>query len=82
MLPFLDTSTHTGVAYFVFSERLNVYDDTDPVLKEFREAALDFIGNLAKIAMALPLYKIYPTKAYRDYLNGVNRMQSFGKLHL
>ena len=76
------THIHTGVAYFVFTEKLNVYDDTDQLLKEFREAALNFVASLSKIAIAPPLYKIYATKAYRDHLQSISRVHTFGELNI
>ena len=82
-LPFICISLHSfstpGVAFFVFSEKINVYDENNPEFKEISEASRAFTGSVTSIATTLPLYKIFPTKPYRDYLNNVHRLQNIGR---
>ena len=68
-----------GVSYFVFGEKIDVYSGTDPLMKEFIQAGLDYIESVGLITRALPIYRIYPTKAYRDYKKVVRRMQRAGE---
>ena len=68
-----------GAAYFVFSETLDVYSGKDERFKRFQDAAIQFIGSLADIAGAAPLYKLFPTKPYRLYLQKLNAVQDIGK---
>lgn len=69
----------SGVAFFVFGEKLKVYEDDNPDYKEMSDASRAFIGSLTAIAVAPPLYKIFPTKVYRHYLDSVKRVHSIGK---
>lgn len=75
----LDMWAFQGVAYFVFREHLNVYDDTDPLVKEFKEAAQFLASTHTKIFISLPLYKIFPTKPYRNYLKGLSGVYTVGR---
>ena len=68
-----------GVSYFVYGEKINTYTKADPLQQEFIEAGLDYIQYLAAISNALPLYKIFPTKTYRTYVNIVHRIHAVGK---
>jgi len=67
-----------GVSYFVFNETLDVYSGTDEHVKKFQTAGIEFIESLAMIASALPLYKLYPTKSYRNYIQRLNAVQELG----
>jgi len=68
-----------GVSYFVFNETLDVYSGTDEHVKKFQTAGIEFIESLAMIASALPLYKLYPTKSYRNYIQRLNAVQELGR---
>ena len=70
--------TLKGVSYFVYGEKINVYSGTDSIQQEFIDAGLSYIRSVSDIVYALPLYKLYPTKAYKDYEKGVRRMQRAG----
>ncbi len=67
-----------GISYFVYGEKINIYSDIEPVQKEFMEAGLEFISYISRITSALPLYKLFPTKVYRDYVAIVKRMNQTG----
>ena len=71
-----------GAGYFVFSETLDVYSGKDERFKRFQDAAIQFIGSLADVSSAVPLYKLFPTKPYRDYLQKLNAVQDIGKSHV
>ena len=62
----------------MYGEKINIYSDIDPIQKEFMEAGLEFIGSISNIARALPLYKLFPTKTYRNFVRIVKRMQQTG----
>ena len=63
----------------MYGEKIDIYSGTDPDMKEFAEAGLDYINMAGMIASALPLYRIFPTKAYRDYAKCVRRLQNAGE---
>ena len=67
-----------GVSYFVFNEKLDVYGSENQH-KEFKELAIQFIENQTTVHLALPLYKIYPTKAYTDFLKVTRAVHQKGK---
>ena len=69
----------TGVSYLVYGEKIEIYSGADPFLKEFMEAGVDYINYLAAITISPPLYRIFPTKTYRDFKRIVRRMQRAGK---
>ena len=71
-----------GAAYFVFSETLDVYSGKDERFKRFQDAAIQFIGSLEMIIRSAPLYKLFPTKPYRQYLQKVNAVQNIGKCNI
>ena len=71
-----------GAGYFVFSETLDVYSGKDERFKRFQDAAIRFIGSLEMIIRSAPLYKLFPTKPYRQYLQKVNAVQDIGKSHV
>ena len=48
-------------------------------MEEFMEAGLDYIRSIGIILNSLPLYRIFPTKNYRDYTRIVRRMQKAGE---
>ncbi len=50
----------------------------NPIQKEFVEAGLDYIRSLVKTMNASPIYKIFPTKAYKDYVKMVHRIHAAG----
>ena len=63
----------------MYGENIDVYSGRDPLLKEFMEAGLDYINEIGLIIFALPVYRIYPTKAYRRFKNAVRRLQRAGE---
>ena len=65
------------MAFFVFSEKLNVYDDSNADYIE--TAGIAFIGSLGTISLSLPLYKYFSTKAYRNFISSVDRLQNVGR---
>ena len=46
------------------------------------EAGKDYIQAIVTVTRALPIYKLYPNKLYRNYKKIVRRMQRGGKLLL
>ena len=78
LIAYLHLSKCVGVSYFVYGEKINVYSGADPTQQEFIDAGLEYIRSLVSITTALPLYKLYPTKAYKDYEKTVRRMQRAG----
>ena len=68
-----------GVSFFVYGEKINIYSSLDPIHKEFIEAGSDYIQAILPMAAALPIYKLYRNKTFRNYERIVRRMQSAGK---
>ena len=58
----------------MFSEQLDVYDDTNSDYIEMDKAAKAFVGSVLGIMTAIPLYKFFPTKIYRNYLSNIDRL--------
>ena len=68
-----------GATRVVFNEDIDAFSGKNPQATEFVEAALAFIRSLGEIGRALPLYKIYPTKAYKEYVENYSRIRRLGK---
>ena len=51
-----------GIAFFVFSEKLNVYEDENPDYIEKRDAGKAFVGSITRTCNSVPLYKYFPTR--------------------
>ena len=62
----------------MYGEKINVYSGADPIHQEFIDAGLNYIRSIRGIIFAIPLYKLFPTKAYKDYEKVVRRMQRAG----
>ena len=62
----------------MYGEKINVYSGADPIQQEFIDAGLNYIRSIGDISSALPLYKLYPTKTYKDYEKVVRRMHNAG----
>lgn len=65
----------------MYGEKVDIYSGNDPSQKEFLEAGLDYLRNM-NIALDLPLYRIYPTKAFRKYKEIVKRLHEAGEFHV
>ena len=63
----------------MYGEKIDIYSGTDPIQKEFMKAGLDYLQAIDDIGRALPLYRIYPTKEYRDFKKVMNRMRNVGE---
>ena len=61
-----------------FGEKLDTFDDSRKDLLEFQDAAMKIIGSLVELTLAAPFYKLFPTKAYRDFLYGNNYILKYG----
>lgn len=69
--------TFVGTAYFVFGENLDVYDDSNVTQKEFISAGTKFIEMLSKNS-PIPIYKVYPTKSYKELVHAISHMREIG----
>ena len=56
-----------------------MYTEGDADFEEAKEAGESFVSCSMNMLMALPLYKIFPTKIYRTYVSNVSRMQKIGR---
>ena len=66
----------TGSAYFILGVRINNFKGKT---HEFEKAAQDFIKGIGDVNAAPPLYKIYPTKPYKEFVKSFARMHAIGR---
>lgn len=66
------------MSYFVYGEKTDVYSN-DPKQTQFMKIGLQFINHLAMIAMALPFYRLFPTKPYKQFVGVVTEMHNIGR---
>ena len=69
----------TDTAYFVFGENISTFTTNDPTHKEFIKAGLDFVEQVGQL-QPLPIYKYFPTKAYKTYVQATSHMRELGML--
>ena len=67
-------------AKFVYNKDLGVIDSScgDKDTFAFVRAVQTFMGSIIKVGFALPLYKIFPTKLYRDLTGAIKEVFSYG----
>ena len=75
-------STLIGIGYMTFGEKLDTFDDSRMDLQEFEKITIDYAKNIEVIVFALPLYKYFPTKPYREFRRATDRMYGIGTLHM
>ncbi len=71
----------SGIVKVIFDEDLDTFSK-DVQTEEFVETALAYVGSLGVIGRALPIYKVFPTKPYNDYVNSYSRLRQLGRQFL
>ena len=66
------------MSFFVYGEIIDTYTLKDPRQREFVEAGSDFVQSIVEITNSLPLYRIFPTKPYRQFQRTTRRMKKAG----
>ena len=59
---------------------MNPFTTNNPAHKEFMEAGLDFIEQISRLS-PLPIYKYFPTRAYKKFIAVTSRMRELGGLN-
>ena len=57
---------------------MNVFTTNDPTQKEFMSAGLEFVEQVSQLR-PLPIYKYFPTKAYKRFIQATGRMRELGR---
>ena len=68
------------MSFFVYNENIDIYTGSDPAQKEFMEAGVDYIQSIPMIMAALPIYRLYKDKTYKEYEKILRRVQKAGIL--
>ena len=66
-----------GIGYMTFGEKLDTFNESRDIL-EFQDAAMKMIGSISELIIGTPFYKVFPTKAYKDFLYGNNYVMEYG----
>ena len=61
-----------------FGEKLDTFDESRKDLLRFQDAAIMLIGSISELINGIPLYKVFPTKAYRHFVYGMNYVVEYG----
>ena len=71
-------------AVFVFNKDVRAVDPTTSSedTLAFLRAVQTYIGNSTRVGYELPVYKIFPTKLYRDMSGAIKEMYSYGMKHV
>ena len=69
----------TVSAKFVYNKDLGVIDSSfdDKETLAFIQAVQTYLGSVLKVGISLPLFKIFPTKLYRDLNVAIKEMHRF-----
>ena len=68
-----------NVSWFIFNKDINVFDSNNEEGEKFTKAAVNFTNSLANVIQSLPVYKVFPTKPYKNYVNAVRDMHKLGE---
>ena len=68
-----------GTTKVVFNEDMNTFSDNDSQTEKYVKAVLAFTHAFGEVNRALPLYKIFPTKVYRNYISSYSDVRQLGK---
>ena len=68
-----------SVSYIVFDEQIDVFSGEDARGAILVKASQDLMTSAAMIAQALPIYKIFPTKSYKFYVNSLQNIRKLGR---
>eukprot|EP00731_Ephydatia_muelleri_P017870 Em0010g968a len=68
-----------GIGYMTFGEKLDTFDESRKDLLRFQDAAIMLIGSISELINGIPLYKVFPTKAYRHFVYGMNYVVEYGE---
>ena len=68
-----------GITKIVFDEDMDTFSDKDAQTQEFIEAALNAGLAFGEVNRALPIYKIFPTKPYKDFVRCISISRDLAK---
>ena len=68
-----------GVSWFIFNKDIGVFDPNDKEGDKFTKAAVNFVNKMSVVLQAPPLFKIFPTKPYKNYVDAVAEMHELGE---
>ena len=70
---------HTqGSAFVVVNLKVNVFDEENEAVNKLKKTMMEVAEGIGEMSRALPLYKLYPTKAYRTYVSAMKNLRSVG----
>ena len=67
-----------GIGYMTFGEKLDTFDESRKDLLEFQDVSIKMNRSVVELTLGAPLYKLFPTKAYSDFVNGNNYILEYG----
>ena len=62
----------------MYSEKIEVFSGSDSIQKDFVKDTLDYLHSLQQVMFALPLYRIFPTKPYREFTRALKKVHERG----
>lgn len=74
--PALQMWAMKGITKIVFNEDLNVFSDSNAQAKRLIKAVVDHSKAFTEFVLSLPLYKIYPTKSYRNLVGAIEQTRN------
>ena len=62
----------------MYDKNLSVVDSSDKDALAFIKAVQTLLGSVVKVGFEPPIYKIFPTKLYRDMSGAIKDLYGFG----
>ena len=79
LLPNMQNWTVQSISRVVFNEHVDAHSGKDPANREMVEAAVGFNDAFSTLqGTFFPLFKVYPTKKYRRYVQALQRVRAVG----
>ena len=69
-------------AYFAMGAELDIGSNANPEEKRFQDAMRELLSLIDDFIIALPFYKIYPTKLYKQLNKATDDLYSIGKKYI
>ena len=75
---------HTVSAVFVFNKDVRAVDpgSSNEDTSAFIQAVITLFDNFTRVGFEPPVYRIFPTKQYRDMTGAIKELYGYGKKHV
>ena len=73
---------HAASAWFAFGIDMDLTKEDNEEAKEFQQSIQNFIRSIEYLVEAIPFYKIYPTKKYKEAKESMTAVRLLGRKYM